>query len=253
MGYLRTRFTLRSSSAHRIASRVPVVLTDISFRIRAGEIVGVAGLRGAGRTEMARAIFGADSSTGEVSVEGKPVKIDSPSDAIDLKLALMTEDRKAEGLFPKMGVRSNITLPDLKALTRFGWIRAREELARVVKLINQLSIKTPKPDSLVENLSGGNQQKVVLARWLNIGACILLLDEPTRGIDVGAKWEIYQLMAELADQGVGLLMISSELPEILGMSDRILVMHEGSLVADLPRETATEEKIMMFATGGAQA
>ena len=201
---------------------------------------------------MARAIFGADPSTGQILIEGKVARIGSPGDAIGSKLALATEDRKAEGIFPKMSVKGNISLAGLKALTRFGWIRLRAESGRVATLINQLSIKTPSPDSLVGNLSGGNQQKVVLARWLNIGARVLLLDEPTRGVDVGAKWEIYQLMVQLAERGVGLVMISSELPEVLGMSDRILVMREGSLVADLPREGASEEKIMMCATGGAE-
>jgi ribose transport system ATP-binding protein len=230
----------------------PGVLNDISLRVRAGEIVGVAGLRGAGRTEMARAIFGADSHQGEVIIEGRGADIHSPHGAITRKLGLVTEDRKSEGIFPKMGVKGNISHAGLKDVTWFGWIKTREELRRVLALIQQLNIKTPTVDTLAETLSGGNQQKMVLARWLNIGARVLLLDEPTRGIDVGAKWEIYRLMVELADQGVALIMISSELPEVLGMSDRILVMREGSLVADLPREGTTEEKIMMYATGGAE-
>ena len=231
----------------------PGVLNHISFDLHAGEIVGVAGLRGAGRTELARAIFGADRSTGEVRVAGVPARINSPRDAIGLKMGLATEDRKAEGIFPKMGVKGNISMAGLETVAHHGWIDLRSEMDRVSNLIKQLNIKTPHVDTLAENLSGGNQQKMVLARWLNIGARVLLLDEPTRGIDVGAKWEIYGLMEELAERGVGLLMISSELPEVIGMSDRILVMREGSLVADLSHDGAAEEKIMMYAAGGGEA
>ena len=227
----------------------PGVLHDISFNIHAGEVVGIAGLRGAGRTELARAIFGADPHDGSTSLSGKTVKIRSPKDAIKHRVALVTEDRKAEGLFVQQSVRSNITVSGLKELCLGGIIRMRQELNQVLQLIKRLNIKTPSENSLVGSMSGGNQQKVVLARWLNIGARVLLLDEPTRGIDVGAKQEIYQIMAQLAKQGVGLVMISSELPEILGMSDRVLVMHEGKLAKELPREQASEEVIMAYATG----
>jgi ribose transport system ATP-binding protein len=229
----------------------PAVLHDISFEVRAGEIVGIAGMRGAGRTELARAIFGADPCRGTVSLSGNSIKIRAPEDAIRHRVALVTEDRKAEGLFPQQSVKSNITISGLKALCRAWIIRSGKEKEQVKSLIKQLRIKTPGMETLVSSMSGGNQQKVVLARWLNIGARVLLLDEPTRGIDVGSKHEIYQLMAQLAGQGVGLIMISSELPEILGMSDRILVMREGRLVKELPREQASEEVIMSYATGHA--
>lgn len=227
----------------------PGVLNNISFDVRAGEIVGIAGMRGAGRTELARAIFGADPHQGDITLGGKTFTIHAPSDAIRHRVALVTEDRKAEGLFLKLPVTTNITISGLKALTRMGLIRLRHETAQVLRLIRELNIKTPSPNFIVGNMSGGNQQKVVLARWLNIGARVLILDEPTRGIDVGSKSEIYQIMAELAEQGVGIIMISSELPEVLGMSDRVLVMHEGSLVKELSREEASEESIMMYATG----
>ena len=229
----------------------PGVLHNISFQVRAGEILGIAGMRGAGRTELARAIFGADSSKGDILLSGKPVKIHAPEDAIRHRVALVTEDRKAEGLFMQQSVKNNITISGLKALCRAWVIRLSKENDKVKNLIKQLKIKTPNMDSLVSSMSGGNQQKVVLARWLNIGARVLLLDEPTRGIDIGSKHEIYQLMAQLAEQGVGLIMISSELPEVLGMSDRILVMREGHIVKELLREQANEEVIMSYATGNA--
>jgi ribose transport system ATP-binding protein len=227
----------------------PGVLHDISLKVRAGEIVGIAGMRGAGRTEMARAIFGADPHVGSMTLSGKPLAVHSPQDAIRHQVALLTEDRKAGGLFLKLPVTTNITISGLKALVKLGIIMLRQEADQVQRLIERLSIKTPSTSFLVGNMSGGNQQKVVLARWLNIGARVLLLDEPTRGIDVGSKTEIYHIMAQLAEQGAGLVMISSELPEILGMSDRVLVMHEGRLVKELSRAEASEESIMMYATG----
>jgi ribose transport system ATP-binding protein len=226
----------------------PGVLEDVSFTLRAGEIIGIAGMRGSGRTELARAIFGADPHLGTLSLFGKTTSIRSPQDAIRQRLALATEDRKAEGLFLKTSTSTNITISGLKAISWGGFvIRKRLELANVLRLIKTMSIKTPGPDFPVANMSGGNQQKVILARWLNIGAKVLLLDEPTRGIDVGSKSEIYQLMAQLAEEGVGLIMVSSELPEILGMSDRILVMHDGKMVKELERSEASEEVIMSYA------
>jgi ribose transport system ATP-binding protein len=227
----------------------PGVLHDISFQVRAGEIVGIAGMRGAGRTELARAIFGADPHQGTIVLSGQALTMRSPQDAIRHRVALVTEDRKAEGLFLKLSVSTNTTISGLKALCRWGIIRLRRETATVARLIERLTIKAPNANFIVGNMSGGNQQKVVLARWLNIGARVLLLDEPTRGIDVGSKTEIYQIMAQLAEQGAGLIMISSELPEVLGMSDRVLVMHEGRLVKELSRAEASEESIMMYATG----
>ena len=226
----------------------PGVLEDVSFTLRAGEIIGIAGMRGSGRTELARAIFGADPHVGNLSLFGKITSIRSPQDAIRHRLALATEDRKAEGLFLQSSMKNNITVSGLKDISWGGFvIRKRLELANVLRLIKTMSIKTPGPDFPVANMSGGNQQKVILARWLNIGAKVLLLDEPTRGIDVGSKSEIYQLMAQLAEEGVGLIMVSSELPEILGMSDRILVMHDGKMVKELERSEASEEVIMSYA------
>ncbi len=229
----------------------PKILHDISFQLRAGEIVGFAGITGSGRTELARVIFGADPYSGEMWLSGQPYKAHSPQDAIRNRVALVTEDRKAQGLFLKLSVKINTTISGLKDLCRLGVIKLREEVEQVQGLIKQLSIKTPSTEFTVVNMSGGNQQKVVLARWLSIGTRIFILDEPTRGIDVGSKSEIYQIMAELTEQGVGIIMISSELPEVLGMSDRVMVMREGRLVKELPRAEASEEAIMLYAVGGA--
>ncbi|MEW5956307.1 MAG: sugar ABC transporter ATP-binding protein [Chloroflexota bacterium] len=227
----------------------PKVLHDISFQLRAGEIVGFAGITGSGRTEVARVIFGADPYSGEMQLYGQPYQVRSPADAIRRRVALVTEDRKGQGLFLKLTVTTNTTMSGLKQLCQVGIIKLREELKLVQKMIRQLSIKTPGPNFLVVNMSGGNQQKVVLARWLSIGTRVFILDEPTRGIDVGSKSEIYQIMAELTAQGVGIIMISSELPEILGMSDRVMVMREGRLVKELSRQEASEEAIMLHAVG----
>jgi ribose transport system ATP-binding protein len=226
------------------------VLHDISFNLRAGEIVGFAGITGSGRTELARVIFGADPYTsGQMQLYGEPYKVRSPGDAISKGIALVTEDRKGQGLLLKLAVTQNTTISGLNKLTRFGIIKMKEELELVKDMIEQLSIKTPGPNFIVLNMSGGNQQKVVLARWLSLGVRIFIMDEPTRGIDVGSKSEIYQIMAELTEQGVGIIMISSELPEILGMSDRIMVMREGRLVKELSRQEASEEAIMLHAVG----
>jgi ABC-type sugar transport system ATPase subunit len=211
------------------------LLRDVSFELHAGEIVGFAGIVGSGRTELARAIFGADPSSGEMRIAGKPYKPHSPAAAIRQGVALVTEDRKAQGLFLQLSVRINTTISGLRQLTRLGVINFGKELALVKRLIQELRIKTPTPSFLVVNMSGGNQQKVVLARWLSVGTRIFLMDEPTRGIDVGSKSEIYQIMDELTKQGVGIIMISSELPEVLGMSDRIMVMRQGRIVKELSR------------------
>ena len=229
------------------------VLHDISFSVRKGEVLGIAGLVGAGRTETARVIFGADPmDSGSIEVFGKPVRIKSPQDAIRHGIGLVTEDRKQQGLVLGMVVRENTTLANLDFLSSLGFIRRGEERQVAEKYRTDLSIKTPTIEQTVHNLSGGNQQKVVLAKWLYTGSKILIFDEPTRGIDVGAKSEIYKLMNELAKNGVAIIMISSELPEVLGMSDRILVMHEGRLTGELSRADATQEKIMHLATGSAQ-
>ncbi len=227
-----------------------IVLNDVSFSVRAGEIVGLAGLVGSGRTEVARSIFGADQfDRGEILIDGQPVSIHSPRDAIRLGIGLVPEDRKLQGLVLSLAVRENITLPSLGGLVRFGFVKAREEQDVARRFVEALRIRTPSLEQRVLNLSGGNQQKVVIAKWLALRPKVLILDEPTRGIDIGAKAEVHHLISELAAQGVAVLMISSELPEVLGMSDRILVMREGHVVADISRENATEESIMRYATG----
>jgi ribose transport system ATP-binding protein len=231
----------------------PKLLRDISFQLRAGEIVGLAGIVGSGRTEIARAVFGADPCAGEMRIDGRVHHPRSPSDAIRRGVALVTEDRKAQGLFLKLNVRVNTTISALRGLSRLGIIQFAKELILVRRMILDLSIKTPNAEFLVVNMSGGNQQKVVLARWLSVGTRILILDEPTRGIDVGSKSEIYQIMNTLTRQGVGILMISSELPEVLGMSDRILVVRQGRIVKELSRAEASEEAIMQYAVGSAGA
>jgi ribose transport system ATP-binding protein len=226
-------------------------LKDISLTVRSGEVVGIAGLVGAGRTELAKVIFGADPmDSGEIQFMGKPVHIDSPKKAIEIGIGLVTEDRKAEGLVLPRTVRENITLANLHNISKGGFIQSGSERTIAEHYIKDLSIKTPSMNQIVKNLSGGNQQKVVLAKWLCTQSKFLIFDEPTRGIDVGAKAEIYNLMNTLAGQGVAILMISSDLPEILGMSDRILVMHEGRIAGELMKSEATQEKIMHLATGG---
>ena len=227
------------------------VLHDISFTVHKGEVVGIAGLVGAGRTEVARCIFGADPiDAGEIHVDGKRVDIRSPQDAIRLGIGLVTEDRKALGLVLGMAVRENVTLANLGFLSRLGFVNRRKEREVTNRLVSDLGIKTPGIEQLVQNLSGGNQQKVVLAKWLFTKSKVMIFDEPTRGIDVGSKVEIYQLMNRLAENGVGIVMISSELPEVLGMSDRIIVMHEGRIAGELSAREATQEAIMHLATGG---
>lgn len=226
------------------------VLHDISFDVYKGEILGIAGLVGAGRTELVRVIFGADHAEGgTVLINGKQVSIKKPLDAINHGIGFVTEDRKNQGLILKLTVRKNLTLALLRRLTKLSFIRLRREREIVHDLIAKLRIKAPSMDTNVGTLSGGNQQKVVLAKWLAMDCKIIILDEPTRGIDVGAKVEIYNLMRKLADEGTAIVMISSELPEVLGVSDRILVMHAGKITGELPIGDATEEKIMWYATG----
>jgi ribose transport system ATP-binding protein len=224
----------------------PRLVRDVSFQLRAGEIVGFAGIVGSGRTELARAIFGADRHSGTMEISGKPFNPKSPIDAINRGMAFVTEDRKSQGLFLQLSVKINTTISSLKRLCRFGIIQAAKERALVLNLIRNLAIKTPSPEFQVVNMSGGNQQKVVLARWLSLGTRIFILDEPTRGVDVGSKSEIYQIMDRLTHEGAGIIMISSELPEILGMSDRIMVMRQGKLVKELSNSEASEEVIMSF-------
>jgi len=223
---------------------------DISFELHKGEILGIAGLMGAGRTEVMECLFGVRRATsGEVHINGKAVKIKSPRDAISHKMALLTEDRKKNGLFLVLPVRSNIIVSSIDEYLK-GILLKKKEINTVCDSEKgRLDIKTPSMDQKIKFLSGGNQQKVLISRWLLTHPDILILDEPTRGIDVGAKSEIHKLMSNLAAQGKAIIMISSELPEILGMSDRILVMHEGNQVGILNREEATQEKILEYATG----
>jgi ribose transport system ATP-binding protein len=223
----------------------------VSFSVRAGEIVGVSGLMGAGRTEIMRTIFGLDGRyEGEILVNGKQVTIKTPDQAVKLGLGFITEDRKDEGLVLDFSLKDNIALPSLYSFTKKGLINDKSEQDFVEMLIKRLTIKTESARTHAGKLSGGNQQKVVIAKWIGIGPKVLILDEPTRGVDVGAKREIYQLMNELTDRGVAIVMVSSELPEVLGMSDRILVVHEGTIAGELSKEEATQEKIMTLATGG---
>lgn len=230
------------------------VVKDISFQLRAGEIVGFAGITGSGRTELMRLIFGADPHTaGTMVLNGQPYQASSPTEAIQRGVALVTEDRKAQGLLLKQSVTTNTTISGLKALCRAWILKLGAELSLVQKMIQQLRIKTPGPNFIVVNMSGGNQQKVILARWLSVGSRIFILDEPTRGIDVGSKAEIYQIMDDLTRQGVGVIMVSSELPEVLGMSDRIMVMREGRVVKEIQRAEASEELIMHYAVGAGTA
>ncbi|WP_029098524.1 sugar ABC transporter ATP-binding protein [Brevibacillus thermoruber] len=226
-------------------------LSGISFSVRSGEIVGVAGLMGAGRTEMAKALFGAERiDGGAIFVDGKPVRISQPIDAIRAGIALVTEDRKEEGLVLPLSVRENIALPNLAKLASLGVMNRRAEQALSDETIRRLLIKTAGGEQAAGSLSGGNQQKVVIGKWLATQPKILILDEPTRGVDIGAKKEIYDIMNRLAQEGVAILMISSELPEVLGMSDRVLVMHEGRITGSFSRAEATQELIMHAATGG---
>ncbi|HUK66658.1 MAG TPA: xylose ABC transporter ATP-binding protein [Anaeromyxobacteraceae bacterium] len=230
-----------------------VVVEDISFEARKGEILGIAGLMGAGRTELVMSLFGVwgRKKAGEMRLEGKPIRIESAYDAIRAGVSLVSEDRKRYGLVLGMDVKQNSTLASLERIARLGVINKNEEIKLSSQYVAELRTKTPSLEQRVSNLSGGNQQKVVIAKWLLTRPKVLFLDEPTRGIDVGAKVEIYNIMNDLVDQGVCVIMISSELPEVLGMSDRILVIHEGRLTGSLPRAEASEEKVMYYATGGA--
>ncbi len=230
-------------------------LDNVGFRLNKGEIVGIAGLMGAGRTELARAVFGADKTeVSEIKFEGRKVKIKSPTDAIKLGIGYLTEDRKKDGLALNLDVEENTILASIREFCdRFGIIKKKKCTATTKDLIDSLRIKTPSLQQKVVNLSGGNQQKIILAKWLCKHSKLLIFDEPTRGIDVGAKVEVYEIMSNLAESGVGIIMISSELPEILGMSDRILVMREGKIAGELSKLEATQEKIMTLATGSREA
>lgn len=224
---------------------------NISFNVRAGEVVGFSGLMGAGRTEIMRAIFGLDKlDGGQIVLRGKKINIRRPEDAVRHGIGFITEDRKDEGLVLDFSIRENMALPNLFSFTSKGFISSRKEREFVDTLIKRLQVKTQSAETPASSLSGGNQQKVVIAKWIGIGPSLLILDEPTRGVDVGAKREIYQLINELTDRGVAIIMVSSELPEVLGMSDRIIVVHEGHIGGELAGSEATQENIMTLATGG---
>jgi len=226
-------------------------LHGVDLKLHRGEILGVAGLVGAGRTALGETLFGIRPAiSGSIRIAGRPVKISSPGEAIRSGMGLVPEDRKSQGLFLNMAVRENIIMSAIDKVSRWGVVRFARADRLSGSFVEKLDIRTPSLRQRVRNLSGGNQQKVIIARWLTLNPQVLILDEPTRGIDVGAKAEIHSLMNQLAQEGVGVLMISSELPEVLGVSDRIIVMHEGRVTGEFTREQATQDKIMRAATGG---
>ncbi|MHC1767624.1 MAG: sugar ABC transporter ATP-binding protein [Verrucomicrobiia bacterium] len=223
---------------------------DVTFSLFKGEILGLAGLVGAGRSEVAQTLFGYRAAdAGRILVLGKEIALQSPADAVRHGIAYLPEDRKASGLFRQMSVRENLFAASLEKQSRGGFVRHERARKAASTWVRELDIRTPSIDRLISLLSGGNQQKVLMARWLEVKPRVLIADEPTRGIDVGAKAEIHALLRRLCDQGVGVIVISSELPEILGLCDRILVLCEGRLAGELPGEDATEERIMRLATG----
>lgn len=227
------------------------VFKPLNFDLRKGEILGITGLVGAKRTELARSIFGADPlDDGEIFIHGEQVSIKTPTDSIDAGIAYLSEDRKLNGIAVKMSIRENITMPSMdKVSNKYGVISSADESRASKTFIDKMEIKTPTIEQLVNNLSGGNQQKVVIGKWLFRDAKVMIFDEPTRGIDVGAKYAIYKLLDELASQGVGVIMISSELPEVLGMADRVIVMKEGQMTGMLNAQETDQEEIMHYATG----
>jgi ABC-type sugar transport system ATPase subunit len=228
-------------------------IENVSFYVRAGEIVGLAGLVGSGRSEVARAIFGADPiDRGQIRVNGKPVKINSPADAIRTGIVLLPESRKTQGLIMTLGVGQNVTLPHLNTLSKASLISGQREYRETRNLLTGLDVRPPNPAMKVTKLSGGNQQKVLFAKWLFRRPRILIADEPTSGVDVGAKQAIYKLINSLAEQGMGVLLISSEIEEVLGLAHRVYVMRQGRVVAELEGNSLTEEAVMhaVFATTG---
>ncbi len=235
--------------ARNLSSRAAGI-HNINLSLRAGEIVGIAGLVGSGRTQFAEVLFGlAPADAGQIFLNGQEVRIADPRQAIALGLGHVPEDRRRHGLIMQMPVAANTTLADLRAVSRHGFLDFQKENAAAACFVERLGVKTASIQDSVDKLSGGNQQKVALSRWLAINPGVLILDEPTQGVDVGAKAEIHALLCDLAEQGLAILMISSELPEILGMSDRIAVMHAGSIAGILHRNDATQEKILAMALG----
>lgn len=224
---------------------------DVSFDVKAGEILGISGLMGAGRSEVVETIFGyRRQDKGSIYLDGQKVSIKHPQDAINKGIAFISEDRKTKGLIVDFSVGDNLNLTNLKSLSNNGWMLSQKEQILYQTMVERLNIRVSDRSQLAKSLSGGNQQKVVIAKWLGIGPGVLILDEPTRGVDVGSKKEIYKIMQDLASQGVAIIMVSSELPEIIGMSDRVAVMCEGKLMTVLNKDQLTEENIMHYATGG---
>lgn len=225
------------------------IVENVSFSVRKGEILGIGGLVGAGRSELVNAVFGiTGKQSGNVLLDGKEVQIRKPSEAIREGIALVTEDRKMDGFVGEMTIEENITLASLKAICRYGIINRKKEFQSAGRYFDELKIKAADMTIHMETLSGGNQQKAVLSKWLMTNPKVLILDEPTRGIDVGTKYEIYKIMVELARQGIAIIMISSELPELISMSDRIIVLSGGRVSGELPQKEASQEKVMELAT-----
>lgn len=243
----------RGNEILRIENLNAGMLRNVNITLYRGEILGLGGLVGSGRSELAHVIFGADPrEAGEILLEGKPIHPRSPHEAIDLGIGLLTEDRNKYGLIMQMNVRENLTLSNLREVVNGFFISRTKENAVARRHADDLRIKTPSIEQEVEALSGGNRQKVVLARWLFTQSKVLIFDEPTAGIDVGVKYEIYHLINNLAQKGIGVMVISSELPELLGICNRIAVMQEGRLMKVLDHDEATQERIMTLATGGHQ-
>ncbi|WP_129597719.1 sugar ABC transporter ATP-binding protein [Anaerophilus nitritogenes] len=225
------------------------VFQDVNFFVREGEIVGFAGLMGAGRTEIMRALFGLDEyQSGEIFIKGKQTKIKSAKDSIQKKMVMLSEDRRRYGIIPVRSVKENISLSNLKKFIYKGMLHSKEETDTIIDYCKKMKVKTPTIETSIESLSGGNQQKVILAKWMLTDPDILIVDEPTRGIDVGAKYEIYKLISELAKQKKGIVMVSSELPELIGMCDRIYVVTSGKISGELERKEFSQENIMRYAT-----
>lgn len=224
---------------------------DVSFNVHPGEVVGIAGLGGSGRTETAKLIFGADKKkSGNIKLNGKEINTSPPSDAVGHNIGLVSENRKEEGIFLPLSIKRNISITNLRGIAkRFGFIDAEKESLKVNDLISKLNIKAPSAETPTKNLSGGNQQKVALAKWLSIDSKVIIIDEPTRGVDVGAKLEIYNLINEVAQKGVGVIVISSDMPEIMGIADRILVMNAGTIYGELVKASFSEENILRYAIG----
>ena len=251
-----TEFPSRERSPGRVRLRARNLkrgnkVKGVSLEVRAGEILALTGLVGAGRTETVRLLFGADiRDSGTIELDGVELNISQPNDAIESGICLLTEDRKEQGLVLELSVKDNFGLPNLSGFSNYGLIDRKRELGKFRKYVDSILIKISSPNQLAGQLSGGNQQKVVLAKWLEKNAEILIFDEPTRGIDVGAKFQIYQWMNRLAEQGKGIIMISSELPEVLGMSDRIMVLKEGKSMGEIDNSNGvTQEQLMAMAIG----